>query len=98
MPAIAIGTKFQVVVQGGKKTPSRAHIITKACGLKQLVKSVGRKNYSAIAKHVTSNDRIMKCILQIVKKRVQKEFTVMCAKKTGSVLRDKSKEAYKNFS
>ena len=72
-------------------------MITRSSGLKTLTRSTARTNRSSIARQAMHDRRIREKVLNIVQKDIQKEMAVMCAKKTGSLLRASSPETLQKF-
>ena len=81
----------------GRKT-ARAHAIPKSSGLKQLARGVAVKNRSTIGRQAVRDPKIRKRVLSILTKDIQKEMTTLCARKTGSILRQSSIQAINSFS
>lgn len=80
----------------GKK--ARVHAIPKSSGLKKLAKGVARRNRASIGRQAVRDPKIRERVLSILTKDIQKEMTTLCARKTGSILRQSSLQAVTKFS
>lgn len=87
---------MQVLVKGRSK--ARAHMIPRSSGLKGLARSVGRRNRASIGRQAVRDPTIRQRVLSLLAKDVQKEMTTMCARRTGSILRQSSVQAITEFS
>ena len=74
---------LQLLVKGKR---AEKHVISRASGFKTLVRSVGRKRPSSIARQAMLNDRIRPHILRYLGKRVQKELKLICSKQSGELV------------
>ena len=65
--------------------------------LKPLARSVGRRNRSAIARHVMKDSRVRKKIVEHMGKLLSKELARLSSKKVNSHFRDVSVSALEEF-
>ena len=77
---------------------ARAHTIPKSSGLKKLAKGVARRNHASIGRQAVRDPEIQERVLSILMKDIWKEMTTLCARKTGSILRQSSLQAVTKFS
>ncbi len=89
---------MQVLVKGAGDRRHQTQVITKGSGLKSLARSVGRKHRASIARQAMKDRNMKTHVVDILAKHVQKEMTVMCSKKTNSMLCSAEPEALENFS
>lgn len=80
------------------KSKARACTIRKSTGLKILVKGIFRKNYRTVARQALNHPTISSHIFSLIGHNIQKEMTVLCAKRTRSILRESSEEKLLSFS
>ena len=80
----------------GKK--ARVHTIPKSSGLKKLAKGVARRNRASIGRQAVRDPKIRERVLSVLTKDIQKEMTTLCARNTGSILRQSSLQAVTKFS
>lgn len=75
----------QVVVKGAAKSSreARVHVIKRSSGLKVLARSVARQSRTSIVRQVMRDARMREQVLDILKRDMQREMTVMSARKTG---------------
>ena len=84
------------MTRGEKYT--RADVIHKSSGLKQMARSIARRRYSALARQVMRNPKTRDHCLNTLEKDIQKELTcVVSLKKGTSCLRYKSLQALQSF-
>ena len=72
-----------------RATSSRILPLTRS--LKRLGRSVGRRNRGLIARQAINDSRIRVRIVDLLGKRMAKEMKAMCAMKTDSILRKRSR-------
>ena len=80
----------------GKK--ARVPSIPKLSGLKKLAKGVTRRNRASIGRQAVRDPKIRERVLSVLTKDIQKEMTTLCARNTGSILRQSSRQAVTKFS
>lgn len=81
------------------KNFSRADIIPRESGLKQMARSVARRNHPALAKQVMRNSKTRATCLKVLEKDIQKDLTKIASKKWGSsCLRQRTLDALESFS
>ena len=73
-------------------------MVPKSSGLKMLTRSVARRNKAAVARQAIQNTGIRKCVMAILACNIQKEMTLLCSRKTSSMLRASSMDSLSKFS
>ena len=81
----------------GKKK-LRTRVLHRSSKLKCLARSIGRLNYRSVARQAMKVPKIRAKVMVILAADIQKELTIMCAKKRKSILHGATPESVKSFS